>query len=60
MPANLVTFSAQRTVPGAGWSGADFGPIAADALDDEVLASTPRMPTAADIASILLAAQEKG
>jgi alcohol dehydrogenase class IV len=33
----------------------DFDQIAADALDDEVLASTPRPPAAADIRSILLA-----
>jgi alcohol dehydrogenase len=39
-----------------GISEADFGQISADALDDEVLASTPRMPTAADIESILAAA----
>lgn len=41
---------------GLGITGADFGQIAADALDDEVLANTPRQPTAADIRSILLAA----
>jgi len=35
----------------------DFDQIAADALDDEVLANTPRSPAAADIRSILLAAQ---
>ena len=35
----------------------DFDQIAADALDDEVLANTPRRPAAADIQSILLAAQ---
>ena len=40
-----------------GISAADFGQIAADALDDEVLANTPRRPDAADIRSILLAAQ---
>ncbi len=34
----------------------DFGQIAADALDDEVMVNTPRRPTAADICSILLAA----
>jgi alcohol dehydrogenase len=39
-----------------GISSADFAQIAADALDDEVLANTPRQPTAADINSILLAA----
>ncbi len=36
-----------------GISEADYAQIAADALDDEVLASTPRQPTAADIAAIL-------
>jgi alcohol dehydrogenase class IV len=41
---------------GLGITSADFGQIAADALDDEVLASTPRQPTAADIRSILLSA----
>jgi len=41
---------------GLGITSADFGQIAADALDDEVLANTPRQPTAADIRSILLAA----
>jgi alcohol dehydrogenase class IV len=41
---------------GLGITGADFGQIAADALDDEVLANTPRQPTAADIRSILLTA----
>ena len=33
----------------------DFTQISADALDDEVLASTPRMPTSADITAILAA-----
>jgi alcohol dehydrogenase len=37
---------------------ADYAQISADALDDEVLDSTPRMPGAADIAAILTAAQE--
>jgi alcohol dehydrogenase len=31
----------------------DYGQIAADALDDEVLANTPRQPTVADITAIL-------
>jgi alcohol dehydrogenase len=43
-----------------GISDADFDQIAADALDDEVLANTPRRPTAADIRSILLATQQEG
>jgi alcohol dehydrogenase len=38
-----------------GIAEADYAQIAADALDDEVLANTPRQPTAADISGILLA-----
>jgi len=47
-----------RRLAGLGVTGADFGQIAADALDDEVLANTPRQPTAADIHSILLASDQ--
>jgi alcohol dehydrogenase len=36
-----------------GITEADYAQIAADALDDEVLANTPRQPTAEDIAAIL-------
>ena len=36
-----------------GITSADYAQIAADALDDEVLANTPRQPTTADIAAIL-------
>jgi alcohol dehydrogenase len=36
-----------------GITEADFEQIAADALDDEVLANTPRQPTVADILTIL-------
>jgi hypothetical protein len=36
-----------------GITAADFDQIAADALDDEVLANTPRMPAATDIRAIL-------
>jgi alcohol dehydrogenase len=36
-----------------GVTEADYAQIAADALDDEVLANTPRQPTAEDIAAIL-------
>ena len=36
-----------------GITEADYPRIAADALDDEVLANTPRQPAAADIAAIL-------
>jgi alcohol dehydrogenase len=39
-----------------GITTADFGQITADALDDEVLANTPRQPTAADVNAILLEA----
>ena len=39
-----------------GITEADFAQIAADALDDEVLASAPRQPTGDDIGAILLAA----
>ena len=38
-----------------GITEADYPQIAADALDDEVLANTPRQPAAADIAAILAA-----
>jgi alcohol dehydrogenase len=44
-----------QRMAGLGITGADFGQIAADALDDEVLANAPRQPTAADIDSILAA-----
>jgi alcohol dehydrogenase len=40
-----------------GITPADFGQIAADALNDEVLASTPRMPTGGDICELLVAAE---
>ena len=40
-----------------GITEADFGQIAADALDDEVLATTPRPPTADDIRAILRASE---
>ena len=43
-------------LPDFGVTPADFPQIGADALDDEVLVNTPRMPTAADIESILAAA----
>ena len=47
-----------QRLAGLGITRAHFGRIAADALDDEVLASTPRQPTAADIRSILLASDK--
>ena len=39
-----------------GIDSASFSQIAADALDDEVLANAPRQPTAADIGEMLRAA----
>jgi alcohol dehydrogenase len=48
-----------RPLASLGITSANFGQIAADALDDEVLANTPRQPTAADINSILLASAER-
>jgi alcohol dehydrogenase class IV len=44
-----------RRIGDFGLTEADFGQIAADVLDDEVLASTPRPPTGDDIRAILLA-----
>jgi alcohol dehydrogenase len=43
-------------LPDFGVTPAGFPQITADALDDEVLINTPRMPTTADIESILAAA----
>jgi alcohol dehydrogenase class IV len=48
------------TLAGFGVGAGDYAQISADALDDEVLANTPRMPTAADITEILAAAQAPG
>ena len=47
-----------RRLADLGITGADFGQIAADALDDEVLANTPRQPTADDICALLQAASQ--
>jgi alcohol dehydrogenase len=44
-----------QRMTGLGITGADFGSIAADALDDEVLANAPRQPAAADIHALLRA-----
>ena len=44
-----------RPIGEFGVTEADFGQIAADALDDEVLANAPRQPAADDIRAILLA-----
>jgi alcohol dehydrogenase class IV len=43
-------------LPGFGITAADFDLIVADALDDEVLANTPRPPTGPDIRAILAGA----
>jgi alcohol dehydrogenase len=43
-------------LPDFGITAADFDGIAEDALDDEVLANTPRPPTGADIQAILTGA----
>jgi len=45
-----------RRLADFGITAADHPRIAADALDDEVLANTPRQPTAADITAILATA----
>ena len=45
------------TLAGFGIGPGDYAQVSTDALDDEVLASTPRMPGAADITAILAAAQ---
>jgi alcohol dehydrogenase len=46
------------TLAGFGIGPADYARISADALDDEVLGNTPRLPDAAGIAAILAAAQD--
>jgi alcohol dehydrogenase len=43
---------------GLGVSGSDFDQIAADALDDEVLGSTPRPPSAGEVRALLAAARQ--
>ena len=45
-----------QRMAGLGITGAEFGQIAADALDDEVLTNAPRQPNAADIHALLEAA----
>ena len=44
------------TLAALGIGSGDYARISADALDDEVLDNTPRIPDAADIAAILTAA----
>jgi len=48
-----------RALAGFGITAGDYDQITADALDDEVLANTPRQPDAADIRAILQASQER-
>jgi alcohol dehydrogenase len=50
------TVGMTHRLPDFGITAADFDLIAADALDDEVLANTPRPPTSADIRAILTGA----
>jgi alcohol dehydrogenase len=51
--ALIDTVGMTHRLPDFGITAADFGGIAADALDDEVLASTPRPPAGDDIRAIL-------
>ena len=55
-PPAHVGAGATHRPPDFGITAADFGGIAADALDDEVLASTPRWPAGDDIRAILTGA----
>jgi alcohol dehydrogenase class IV len=50
------TIGMTHQLPDFGITAADFDGIAGDALDDEVLANTPRWPTGADIRAILTGA----
>jgi alcohol dehydrogenase class IV len=50
------TVGMTHRLPDFGITAADFDGIAADALDDEVLASTPRWPAGNDIRAILTGA----
>ena len=52
------TIGMTHRLPDFGITAADFDGIAADALDDEVLANTPRWPAGADIRAILSGALE--
>jgi alcohol dehydrogenase len=51
-----VRLGLPQRISGLGITAAEFGQIAEDALEDEVLANAPRQPAAADIQAILLAA----
>jgi alcohol dehydrogenase len=54
--ALVDTIGMTHRLPDFGITAADFDGIAADALDDEVLANTPRPPAGADIRAILTGA----
>jgi alcohol dehydrogenase len=54
--ALVDTVGMTHRLPDFGITAADFDGIAADALDDEVLANTPRPPAGADIQAILTGA----
>jgi alcohol dehydrogenase len=65
--AAIEEITSLRAMPGMtsnladyGIAEADYRLIAADALDDQVLANTPRLPTADDIARILAASTACG
>ena len=51
--ALIATLGLGLLPAGTALTEADFPQLAADALDDEVLANTPRQPAAADITSLL-------
>jgi alcohol dehydrogenase len=54
--ALVDTVGMSHRLPDFGITAADFGAVAADALDDEVLDNTPRPPASADIHAILAGA----
>jgi alcohol dehydrogenase len=54
--ALVDTIGMTHRLPDFGITAADFGGIAADALDDEVLDNTPRWPAGGDIRAILTGA----
>jgi alcohol dehydrogenase len=54
--ALVDTVGMSHRLPDFGITAADFDLIAIDALDDEVLANTPRPPSGADIRAILAGA----
>jgi alcohol dehydrogenase class IV len=54
--ALVDTIGMYHRLPDFGITAADFGAVAADALDDEVLDNTPRPPASADIRAILAGA----